>query len=346
MPNSKPNGASTTKELSADQQLEQEKQSRERRQFREDILLDFAAFESSIARIQFLLKSNERERERYAAEKVKIQETAQAVRESAAQLHAQLAEAQKTLALRKSWDELTEKITNNRMLRPRQDQEANLARLNSEIAELEREREQYAQTWAERREQFGRIIKEGMELRRLIRDEKEEVERREGMEEREAGEEGEVETQTREGSVAGTPRRNRDGDTPMHRDHNNDVHNEPPSDHLAVIETHTPLGRSPSRDPTPLPLPELKETVDEPEDGEAREEDVVMTDQGEIDEGDEEGLLTEPIRDDSRMDSAALSTSPGKSPTPGVGLIDGDKDREVGEVLDSVDGEGKMDTTG
>lgn len=286
--NTTSNHESTTIELSADQQLEQEKQSRERHQFREDILLDFAAFESSIARIQFLLRSNERERERYAAEKIKIVETAQAVRESTAQLHIQLAEAQKTLALRKTWDELTEKITNNRMLRPRQDQEANLDRLNAEIAELEREKERYAQTWAERREQFGRIIKEGMELRRLIRDEKEEVERREGMEEteeREEGEEGEVETHTGEGSVAGTPRRDLEGATPMHRDQNSEVPTEGPSDHLLVAEIRTPLGRSPSREPSPLPLPDVKEeTVDEPEDGEEREEDTTMTEQGEIDE--------------------------------------------------------------
>ena len=160
--------------------------------FREDVALDFAAFDSSIARIQFLLASNERERDRYAAEKVKILEASETVRDSTVQLHTQLQEARRTLDVRKKWDELTEKITSNRMLRPREDQEASLERLQAEIAELERESYEYADTWAERRDQFGRIIKEGMELRRLIRDEKEEVERREGMADGDDGEEGEV----------------------------------------------------------------------------------------------------------------------------------------------------------
>ncbi|KAI9886239.1 MAG: Arginine N-methyltransferase 2 [Watsoniomyces obsoletus] len=150
--------------------------------FREDVTLDFAAFNSSIARMQSLLTSNEEERKQYEIKKVKILEESQAVRESTAQRHLQLAEARKTLEVRKTWDELSEKITGNRMLRPREDQEANLQRLHAEIAELERERAEYGQTWAERREQFGRIVKESTELRRLIRDEKEEVERREGIE--------------------------------------------------------------------------------------------------------------------------------------------------------------------
>lgn len=188
----------------------------ERRQWREDVLLDFAAFESSIARIQFLRTSNEKDRERYAAEKLEIQATAQAVRENTAELRVQLEEARKTLALRKTYDELAEKITSNRLLRPREDQHANLKKLNAEIADLEEESRDYARTWSERREQFGRIVEEGMQLRRLIRDEKEEVERREGMEEREEGEEGEVGSQRGRSSTVGTPRAEAGGVTPMH----------------------------------------------------------------------------------------------------------------------------------
>lgn len=180
------------------------------------MLLDFAAFESSIARIQFLRTSNEKDRERYAAEKLEIQATAQAVRDNTAELRVQLEGARKTLALRKTYDELAEKITSNRLLRPREDQHANLEKLNAEIADLERESRDYARTWSERREQFGRIVEEGMQLRRLIRDEKEEVERREGMEEREEGEEGEVGSQRGRGSTVGTPRAEAGGLTPMH----------------------------------------------------------------------------------------------------------------------------------
>lgn len=183
------------------------------RQFREDVTLDFAAFESSIARIQFLLTSNEKERSRYAEEKLKILSTAQSVKDNTAELRTQLEEAQKMLALRKTYDELAEKITSNRLLRPREDQQANLEKLHAEIAKLEMESREYAKTWSERREQFGRIVEEGMNLRRLIRDEKEEVERREGMEEGEEGDEGEVGTKSRT-SIAGTPRPERDGATP------------------------------------------------------------------------------------------------------------------------------------
>lgn len=171
----------------------------ERRQLREDVLLDFGAFNSSLARIQFLRNSNERERERYKADKEHILETAQAVRDSTAQLRIQLEEARKTLEQRKKFDELAEKITNNMLLRPRKDQEINLRKLEEECKELERESRTYGETWKERREQFGRIVEEGMQLRRLIRDEKEEVERREGMD---GGEEdGEV-------GDGQTPRRN------------------------------------------------------------------------------------------------------------------------------------------
>jgi hypothetical protein len=138
------------------------------------------------------------------------------VRENTAELRVQLEEARKTLALRKTYDELAEKITSNRLLRPREDQHANLEKLNAEIADLQRESTDYARTWSERREQFGRIVEEGMQLRRLIRDEKEEVERREGMEEREEGEEGEVGSQRGRSSTVGTPRAEAGGVTPMH----------------------------------------------------------------------------------------------------------------------------------
>lgn len=176
----------------------------ERRQFREEVLLDFAAFDSSIVRIQLLQNSNARERERYATEKIKILETAQDVKDNTAVLRLQLEEAQATLNQRKKFDELTEKITNNKSLKPRDDQAVNLLKLEEECKELEEERETYASTWEERTRQFKKIVAEGEEMRRQIRDEKEEVERREGMEE--GDEDGEV----GEGG-------NRDDQTPKHR---------------------------------------------------------------------------------------------------------------------------------
>ena len=253
-----------------------EKAEEEYRQFKEDVSLDFAAFESSIVRIQFLLNSNAQERERYAAEKLRIQATAQEVRENTAELHKQLQEAQKTLALRKTYDELAEKITNNRLLRPREDQHANLEKLNHEIAELERESRDYAETWTERREQFGKIIEEGMNLRRLIRDEKEEVERREGMEEREDGDDGEAGFARGRASGVGTPRPEAGETTPSHPAFDGD------SSSLTVDKFLQPRNRSPLRNHTPgteAATPKIEES-----------EDINMAEDGEI-SGDE-GLAT------------------------------------------------------
>ena len=233
LPPTPPPDASAADEAAAAHVNEKQQQLEERRQWREDTLLDFAAFESSIIRIQFLLTSNVRERERYAAEKLKIQATAQAVRDNTADLRVQLEDAQRTLSLRKEYDDLAEKITSNRLLRPREDQHANLAKLNAEIADLERESQEYAQTWSERRQQFGRIIEEGMQLRRLIRDEKEEVERREGMEEREDGDDD----QRGRSSGVGTPHHEIGGTTPMHR-------------MIQEQEVGTPGGLSVERDPS------------------------------------------------------------------------------------------------
>ncbi|KAG0650726.1 hypothetical protein D0Z07_2312 [Hyphodiscus hymeniophilus] len=198
-----PPPTSTEEELTVEN--EHQKQLDERRQFREDVLLDFAAFDSSIARIQFLRNSNERERERYKADKERILETMGAVRASTAQLRVQLEESRATLDQRKKFDKLAEKITANKLLRPREDQEINLKKLEEECRELERESTAYGETWKERREQFGRIVEEGMQLRRLIRDEKEEVERREGMD---GGEE--------DGEVGEVGEGSRGGQTPKH----------------------------------------------------------------------------------------------------------------------------------
>ena len=244
------------------------------------MLLDFAAFESSIVRIQFLLTSNIKERERYAAEKLKIQATAQAVRENTSDLRVQLQEAQATLALRKEYDEMAEKITNNRLLRPREDQHSNLAKLNAEIADLQRESEEYAHTWSERRQQFGKIIEEGMQLRRLIRDEKEEVERREGMQEREEGEEEHRSTHSR----GTTPHRDLGGLTPM-QIAGHESGGETPGG-LTVDKDRTARGKSPLRD---------SHTVDEVEAKHQEvEDDEEMAEDGEL-ANEPEGVTAEPV---------------------------------------------------
>ncbi|KAG7293092.1 hypothetical protein NEMBOFW57_003138 [Staphylotrichum longicolle] len=173
-------------------------------QLKEDVTLDFAAFDSSIARLQFLLTANERERERYAAERTRILSASQSVRDNTTSLRAQLDDARATLAQRRQFDALADAITSNASLRPRHEQAANLQKLQDEIAELEAEREAYGVTWHERREQFARIMDESMRLRRLIRDEKEEVERREGMDDDDVA--GGTPRPSGVGSREGTPR--------------------------------------------------------------------------------------------------------------------------------------------
>ncbi|KAI1813122.1 Tho complex subunit 7-domain-containing protein [Poronia punctata] len=148
---------------------------------KEDIILDFAAFDSAIARLQFLATANAAEREHYAAARQRILDTMDDVHGNNMELHARLGEARETLAQRRKFDELADKITSNRMLRTRAEQNVNLAKLAEECDELRRESEAYSATWSERRAQFERLVDEGRRLRALIRDEKEEVERREGM---------------------------------------------------------------------------------------------------------------------------------------------------------------------
>ncbi|KAL4938177.1 hypothetical protein BDV06DRAFT_201489 [Aspergillus oleicola] len=260
-------------EAAAAAEAEKQKRLEEWRQFREDASLDFAAFEGSIARIQFLLTSNEKERERYVAEKERILSTMQAVRDNTAELRVHLEEAQRILVLRKGYDEQTEKITNNRLLKPREDQQANLQKLQAEIADLENESKEYAKTWAERREQFGRIVEEGMQLRRLIRDEKEEVERREGMQEDEDGDDEDGSKGKLSG--ANTPRPDHDASTPSQTNHD-----EAGRSPLAL---HADKGTS--RAQTPLRQVITVEEKKEQEDANMVDEGEVTGDEGLVEEG-------------------------------------------------------------
>ncbi|KAI1623039.1 Tho complex subunit 7-domain-containing protein [Exophiala viscosa] len=190
--------------------------------FREDVILDFAAFESSIARIQFLRAANERERERYIEEKAKIERTAEEVRHNTSSLRSQLDEAQKTLAIRKTYDVLADEITKNAALKPRDEQHVNIEKLKAEIEELERESQEHTQAWVERREQFGKVVSEGMRLRRVIRDEKEPEKDEDGAEQEDGQEDDQDQEnmlgvdRAREGlSNAGTPRPMHDAPTPL-----------------------------------------------------------------------------------------------------------------------------------
>lgn len=239
--------------------IQREKDKAERRQWREDALVDFAAFEASIVRIQFLRNSNEKERERYSAEKVKIIETAQAVRDNTAELRVQLEEAQKTLALRKTWDELAQKITNNRMLKPREDQHVQQEKLGAEIADLEQEGKDIAQTWTERKEQYGRIMEECRPMLRMIRNEPEETDAKENIEEAEGDDQehrrgrlgGGVMSGT--GSGVETPRPDAGDATPLHtsKDYDSFTPSKPSSQRDRLQVTVASPSRSHTRTTSP-----------------------------------------------------------------------------------------------
>ena len=141
--------------------------------FRDSVLLDFAAFDASIARLQFLRTANEQERQRYSAEKDRILQTAQEVRDSTTRLRVQLDDAQRLLAVRKTYDELAEKIVRDERLKPRSEQNVAIEKLRVEIEDLETEGKDLETSWVERREAWGRVVEEGRRVRRVVRGEPE-----------------------------------------------------------------------------------------------------------------------------------------------------------------------------
>ncbi|KAL2883679.1 hypothetical protein SGCOL_000824 [Colletotrichum sp. CLE4] len=211
-PTPPPEGANGDKDIDSEAKEETKNAQtlREIDQIKDDLTLDFAAFDSSIARLQFLLDANVRERERYKADQQRILEECQNVRDNNARLREQLEGARATLAQRKEYDKLANALM-AKGLRPRGEQESNLKKLEEEIRDLEKESETYAVTWRERRDQFSKIMDEGMQLRRQIRDEKEEVERREGM-----NEDGEEDGEASRGG--NTPRHVSSGNVTPHPD--------------------------------------------------------------------------------------------------------------------------------
>ena len=177
------------------------------KKFRHGITNDFHVLDTSLVRIQLLRNANEAERNRYGAEKLEIEGKADDVRDNISSLRSQLDHAQQTLAVRKTYDVLADKITNNPNLKPRDEQHVNIEKLKSEIEELERESQELSQTWTDRRQQFAKVLDEGHRLRRQIRNEKEPVEGEEDQDE-------EMDGVDRNRSNVGTPRPE-DAPTPL-----------------------------------------------------------------------------------------------------------------------------------
>ncbi|CAL3973286.1 hypothetical protein PZA11_005564 [Diplocarpon coronariae] len=308
----------------ASQEIARQKELDERRQFREDLEFDFAAFNYSISRIQFLLNSNEHERERYKADKERISNTAQAVKDNAVQLRVQLEQAKVKLEQRKEFDKLAEKMTEHQMLKiSREEQALRLLALQQECEAEEAEKDQYAVTWRERKEQFGRIVEEGLQLRRLIRDEKEEFERQAGM--KNMDEEGEVEGG--EGS--------RGGQTPKHSG------NATPRPDSQTLNTESTLK------PMPLPLGSLSTTgsrtnsrTTSPAASERRREAGLSEDSAMADSG---SKVDEDDVDDTLMAENLVTRMEGETSQVTIEGPRADRSEAVedGEAID----EDKMDTT-
>ncbi|EUC49585.1 hypothetical protein COCMIDRAFT_1630 [Bipolaris oryzae ATCC 44560] len=213
---SPPPDATAAEEEAAALKVEREQQAHNIEIWRKDIMNELSLLDYAILRAEFTTNSNHTERERYAVEKTAIEAKQDHVRKTIEDLRVRLVEAKETLAVRKTYDELTEKITSSKMLKPRDEQAHAHVKLDQEIRELEHEVQSAKDTWSERRTQFGRIEEEAREMLRMIKDEKEEAERKEGMM-KDGDEDGEGEGSMSRGDVshAGTPRPD-GGMTPVH----------------------------------------------------------------------------------------------------------------------------------
>ncbi|KAI5776677.1 hypothetical protein EDC01DRAFT_699061, partial [Geopyxis carbonaria] len=153
-----------------------------------EIDLDFSHFTGVLTRLQLLLSTNTREVTRYSSKATTIATLCEKARTDLISLRDELAAAQVEKANRLVYDEIARDILATRALKPRDEQHENIARLEAEIEELERERGEYEATWVARRVQFAAIVGQLEMLWASIKEEKEEQERREGMSEEPEGE--------------------------------------------------------------------------------------------------------------------------------------------------------------
>ncbi|GAM85720.1 hypothetical protein ANO11243_037280 [Dothideomycetidae sp. 11243] len=186
-----------------------------RQRYHDDVLFDFAQLESTLIRIQFLKDANDRERERYAAEKSKILATADATRANTSELRVQLVEAQNSLALKKEYDDLAEAIFKDKALKSRDVLEAENDKLRAEIEELEQEDRDFSGLWRERKERYDRVVDEGKSLVRFLKGEEEGTEDNDTPGGDEVNDDGRVDAKG-DSSNVGTPRPDAGGSTPMH----------------------------------------------------------------------------------------------------------------------------------
>ena len=157
--------------------------------FTHQTLHDFSALTTSLARLQFLLTSNERERTRYTAQVSSITTQHAAIRANTSALRTRLADARSQLATRKTYDALAEKVlwVDGRVggvrAKTREDLGRESEKLRNEIEELEREGVELKSQWADRKEALDGVISEAGRLKRVVRGEPEHVEEEKGGDE-------------------------------------------------------------------------------------------------------------------------------------------------------------------
>ncbi|CBY02001.1 hypothetical protein IAQ61_006591 [Plenodomus lingam] len=247
---SPPPDASAADEEAAAAAVERKQQIHNIEIWRKDIMNELSLIDFAILRAEFTTNSNHEERQRYAVEKIGIEAKQAHVKTAIEELRVQLVEAKETLAVRKTYDELTEKITSSKMLKPRDEQALAHAKLDEEIAELEHEVQSAKDTWSERCTQFGRIEEEARGMLRMIKDEKEEAERKEGMM-KDGDEDGEHEGSVSRGDAShvGTPRPD-GGVTPIHASQSGEGSSSlrvPPQDRLKPLSREASVVASAGR---------------------------------------------------------------------------------------------------
>ncbi|KAJ4334127.1 hypothetical protein N0V87_007070 [Didymella glomerata] len=295
---SPPPDTSAAEEEAAAKVVEREQQGHKVETWRDNIMNELSMLDYAILRFEFTTNSNHTERARYAVEKDGITAKQQHVRDTIEELRVKLVDAKETLAVRKTYDELTEKITSSKMLKPRDEQKQAHERLDEEIADLEREVQSAKNTWEERRIQFGRIEEEAREMLRMIKDEKEEAERKEGMM-KDGDEDGDGEGSTSRGDAShvGTPRPD-GGMTPVHVSQSGEGSQSlkvPPQDRLKPLSREASAAPSPAFGQEDTPMAESGAPT---ADGQAEDSDGI--DEGEdLEEGEDDGEASPDKMDES-----------------------------------------------
>ncbi|KAK9484486.1 hypothetical protein V1527DRAFT_490849 [Lipomyces starkeyi] len=144
-------------------------------------------YEVSVLKFQLQKSVSGREIAKYEAEQSEIRDTYDKGTTVTSNLESELSGARILRSQLEEYDKFTRKMASDR-LRTRAETIKALHRLETEIKELEVQKEEYAKVWTARREQFSEIVSALQGMQRQIREEKEEQDRREGMDETEEGE--------------------------------------------------------------------------------------------------------------------------------------------------------------